>query len=266
MEIIDRAAWGAACPDGFGPAPLPAREVWLHHSVTVAPDLHPPFDDEDEAMRLLERIGQSRFAGGISYTFAVMPTGRVYEGHGVDREGAHTKDRNSFARGVVLVGNYEHTPTTEAQREGAAQLLAHGWRAGWWQHPALNGGHRQLKATDCPGQLGMDAIPLINARAADIAVGADPEGFLMALTDQQQDDLLAMVGALHHLVSPTEVGVPYPAPRGEVLRHIGAAESGLAVLLARKPGGVTAGDIADAISDELAADVVDLLAERIKNG
>jgi hypothetical protein len=87
MKIISRGEWGARYGDGFAPAPLPASEVWLHHSVTVAPDLVPPFDDEYVAMRTLERIGQERFGGGISYTWAAMPSGRIYQGHSVGRRG-----------------------------------------------------------------------------------------------------------------------------------------------------------------------------------
>jgi hypothetical protein len=90
--------------------------VWLHHSVTIAPDLvwvdadgDGVEDDEERAMRTLEDIGEARFGEGISYTLAVMPSGRVYEGHGVDRQGAHT-GRNDIARAIVLVGDCSTRP------------------------------------------------------------------------------------------------------------------------------------------------------------
>jgi hypothetical protein len=168
VEIVGRSAWGARYAPGAGAAPLPAREVWLHHSVTVAPDLVPPFDDEDAAMRQLEVIGQQRFAQGVSYTFAVMPSGRVYEGHGVGTLGAHTKGRNSIARAIVLVGNYDEAVPTAEQCEAVASLLVHGQRSGWWTAAKLTGGHQQAPyaATGCPGLHGMECIDDINARAA----------------------------------------------------------------------------------------------------
>jgi hypothetical protein len=168
MKIISRGEWGARYGDGFAPAPLPASEVWLHHSVTVAPDLVPPFDDEYVAMRTLERIGQERFGGGISYTWAAMPSGRIYQGHSVGRRGAHTRGRNSIARAVVLVGNYEDRVTTDAQREGVADLLRHAHEQGWIKQARLDGGHRDAPgaATACPGRHGMAAIADINRRAA----------------------------------------------------------------------------------------------------
>lgn len=175
MEIISRARWGARHDRGFGPAPLPAAEVWLHHSVTLAPDLvwidadrDGVEDDEERAMRTLEDIGEQRFGGGISYTFAVMPSGRIYEGHGVDRQGAHTANRNDIARAIVLVGNYDTHKPTEAQVYAAARLLRHGHTTGWWRHPRLNGGHQQAPgaSTACPGQHAMAVIDTINHLAA----------------------------------------------------------------------------------------------------
>lgn len=174
MDIIGRDAWGARRDRGFGPAPLPATEVWLHHSVTPAPDVVPPFDDDDAAIRALEDIGEQRFGGGISYTFAVTPSGRVYEGHGVDRRGAHTKGHNTVGRAIVLVGDYETAQPTEAQLNAVAALLRHGHAKGWWTSPTLTGGHRDAPgaSTACPGRHAHAAIPTINRLAQEGEVRA----------------------------------------------------------------------------------------------
>jgi hypothetical protein len=171
MEIISRTRWGARYERGFRAGPLPAREVWLHHSVTIAPDLvwvdadrDGVEDDEERAMRLLEQIGEDRFGAGISYTFAVMPSGRIYDGHGVDRQGAHTGGRNDIARAIVLVGDYSSRDTTPEQDRAVAWLLQHGHAQRWWTAARLNGGHQQAPgaSTACPGGGGMRAIPRIN--------------------------------------------------------------------------------------------------------
>lgn len=174
LSIVSRARWGARHERGFGPAPLPASEVWLHHSVTSAPSSDPA--REAAAMRVLEDIGEQRFGRGISYTFAVMPSGRIYEGHGVDRVGAHTANRNTIARAIVLVGNYEAQEVTEAQVRAVAALLQHGRSSGWWRQARLNGGHRQAPGaqTACPGRNAMAVIPRINQLAAGEPVGAVP--------------------------------------------------------------------------------------------
>jgi hypothetical protein len=187
VKIITREQWGAVHEDGYGTSTLPAEEVWLHHSVTIAPDLVPPFDDEAAAVRALERIGEAKFGRGISYTFAVVPTGHVFEGHSVEREGAHTAGRNDAARAIVLVGNYDVDRPTPAMQHAVAELLVEGVRRGWWRRARLNGGHQQAPGarTACPGRYGLEAVPRINDLAARLSAGPDPlEDDDMALTDE----------------------------------------------------------------------------------
>lgn len=174
VDIVSRREWGARYENGFRAAPLPAREVWLHHSVTAPPA---PGEAEMRAMRQLEAIGQSRFGGGVSYTWAVMPSGRVFEGHSPDRQGAHTKGRNSIARAIVLVGNYDVTRVSDDQVRAVIQLLEHAKRRGWIQTARLNGGHQQAPGaqTACPGRFGMAAIPVING-ARPPESGSAPSG------------------------------------------------------------------------------------------
>lgn len=169
VEIISRARWGARHPNGFGNAPLPASEVWLHHSVTLAPDISwidtdrdGVEDDEEKAMRHIEDIGQSRFGGGISYTWLIPPSGRIYEGHSVNRIGSHTGGRNSIARAICLIGNYDINQPTQEQIRSAALLLRFAHQQKWIKFPRLNGGHRDLKATGCPGKFAYSSISLIN--------------------------------------------------------------------------------------------------------
>lgn len=168
MEIVTRAQWGARYPAGFGAAPDPADEVWLHHSATSTGRPGSSLELDVLSVRLLENIGQARFGGGISYTYAITPSGRVFEGTGPGRVGAHTKGRNTHARGIVLVGNYDTAEPTPAMLDAAAQLLAHGARVGWWRHPAFTGGHRDAPgaATACPGRLAYAHLGTMNAAAA----------------------------------------------------------------------------------------------------
>jgi len=164
-RIIPRSEWGATKPNGSGPAPLPANGVRLHHSVTIAPDLVPPFTDDYQAIRDLERIGHARFGAGISYTFPITPAGLIFEGHSVDRKGTHTAKRNSVERAISFVGNYETDKPTAEMIDAAGWLLAHGFLSGWWRAAPLLGGHRDVKATACPGRHAYAAIGEINATA-----------------------------------------------------------------------------------------------------
>lgn len=117
-------------------------------------------------MRQVEAIGQSRFGQGISYTFAVMPSGRVYEGTGAGRLGAHTGGRNSRSHAIVLVGNYDSVVPSDAVLNGVAELVRYGHGRRWWTNARLSGGHRDVKSTGCPGNQAYRLIGEINRRAA----------------------------------------------------------------------------------------------------
>lgn len=173
--LIPRAEWGARRPNGDKPLSGPAQGVYVHHTVTtqLAPDAS--VETEKAQMRALESIGFSRFGPtqGISYNVLVFPSGRAYEGVSMNRRGAHTDSRNSIVRSICFVGNYEVNEPTAAALETAAQILAHGKRVGWWTGLIL-GGHRDIKATSCPGRHVYAQLGAMNARAAALLGGAVP--------------------------------------------------------------------------------------------
>ena len=191
LRIIPRAEWGAKHAAGCTRAPLPVSYTYLHHSVTMAPDLLPPWDDDYAAVRRLEQIGQDRFACGISYTWVVTPAGLIFEGHGVDRQGTHTGGMNDSARAVVVVGDYRQRRLTEAQVVAIAWLLQHAAERRWVASARLTGGHRDAPGaqTQCPGDAAMADLPRINQLAAGPPISAT-EGFLMSLTQSEQQFVL----------------------------------------------------------------------------
>lgn len=172
-RIIPRAEWGARFNDGFGNRTIGHLDKVLHHSVTQAPDLVPPFDDDYDAIRALEAIGESRFGGGISYTFPITPAGLIFQGHSIGRIGSHTAGRNSTSVGIVLVGNYENQPVTPEQDSALAWLLNEGVTQQFWRLNTITWGHRDLKATACPGKNAYDRIAHFNALADGTAIPVD---------------------------------------------------------------------------------------------
>lgn len=172
MSIISRETWGARHNDGFYNRKVGRLDKWLHHSVTKQLSKDDPSALERVEMRKLEDIGQSRFKGGISYTFLLFPSGRIYEGHSIGRVGAHTAGRNSISAGLCLVGNYETNQVTVEQIASLAWLLNHGVAKGWWTENKLDGGHRDTKSTACPGKNAYAKIGAINKAADSKAVPA----------------------------------------------------------------------------------------------
>lgn len=183
LAFVDRDAWGARYPAGSGPRPLPLVEAWLHHTVTLAPDLSfrdldadSVDDDEAKAMRQVEAIGQQRFGAGFSYNLAVMPSGRLYVGCGVRRIGAHTKGRNTKALGVVLVGDYSKRKPPVAMVDALVALLQYAKQERWLRAAHFTGGHRDAPgaSTACPGAYAHKLLPEINERAAGTLVTPPP--------------------------------------------------------------------------------------------
>jgi hypothetical protein len=171
LQIIGRAQWGARYPDGCGPAPVPASEVWLHHTDTLPPAADATIEQESAKIRELEDIGQTRFGCGISYTWLIPPSGRIYQGHTPPRQGAHTFGHNDAGRAIALVGQHMTIPPTGAQIASAAALLRHAVTQGWTTQARLTGGHRDaVTTTECPGDAAYRWIPAINRIAGEAGV------------------------------------------------------------------------------------------------
>ncbi|MFQ6170360.1 hypothetical protein ACK8HX_02035 [Oryzobacter sp. R7] len=214
QHLITRKEWGAVEQDGTRDRALPISEWWAHHSVTVAPDLLPPFDDDDAAIRTLERIGEQRFGTGISYTFPVTPVGRCYQGHSMHRVGSHTRGHNTVAAAIVFVGDYSTRRPSAAAQEAAAQRMVIEHRAGRARTHRFDGGHTQAPVpeggtaqTACPGAGVLAVLPAINARADALWAAGFPntptEGeFIMATQEQLVATLTSpeVLAALRHAI------------------------------------------------------------------
>lgn len=190
VDIASRASWGARYDDGDQTLTGPALEVFVHHTVTAQLPPDATLDAERAQMRELENVGQSRFGHGISYNVLIFPSGRAYQGVSWNRRGAHTDGRNSTTRSICFVGNYDqHQPTID-QLTTAGQIYVTG-KGSLWKATAPLRGHRDIKATACPGRHVYD-------RMGDIrAGGPNPEeDFMAGLTEAQQKALYKNVGEI----------------------------------------------------------------------
>lgn len=169
-RIITRGEWGAVHGDGVRESAPVATELILHHSVTLAPDDQPPYTDDYAAVRTIERIGASRFGTqyGVPYTFLIPPAGLVFEGHNLRKMGAHTAGFNYTGRGICLIGNYSDRAPTAEQENSLVWLIRHGYGMNWWSVQGLTAGHRDKKATECPGNLAYPRIAAINERVRNV--------------------------------------------------------------------------------------------------
>lgn len=167
VHIASRGSWGARYQDGDIYLSGLAQEVFIHHTVTTTFDEDASANEEREHMRFLESVGQSRFGTGISYNVLVFPSGRAYQGVSFNRRGTHTGGRNSTARSISFVGNFEtHTPS-DASLATAAEIYRDG-KGTWWHSDAPLRGHRDVSQTACPGKNLYARIPMIRTGAIEV--------------------------------------------------------------------------------------------------
>lgn len=144
-----RSMWGPKFAAENYSVPM-ALGVSFHHSVTTTLSKHASILDEVHEMQELEAIGHNRFGYTISYNVVIFPSGRPYQGCPFNLRGQHTDKMNSKVRSICFAGNFEdHEPTPEALKT-ARDLVAEG-RGKWWVRDAYGIGHRDIKATACPG-------------------------------------------------------------------------------------------------------------------
>lgn len=182
--IIPRSVWKPRYANGFAVIGVDewlkaGKEIWLHHSVTNPPGPDATLEEDCEHMRAFEAIGQSRFGGGISYTWITMPSGRVFQGHDLDRQGSHTYQRNNRSRAICLAGQYHINPLPQRMQNSVALLLRE-------LDATIDGPHSAVYATDCPGEHARSRIGAMNT----LALSGAPIGEPAPTKSMGADDML----------------------------------------------------------------------------
>lgn len=159
MRIIGRETWGALAGARIDRRAWPTDPlVVVHHTAGAAPAVEADPGAEAALVRGLDRqhFYGNGWAGGIGYSFVILPSGRVYEGRGRDTVGAHSPGANHLP-GVALVGDFRR------ERPSGEALAALGSLAYWLGAVGLRG-HRDYYATECPGAVLyglLGAIPIV---------------------------------------------------------------------------------------------------------
>lgn len=151
-DIIPRAQWGAVYGRGNANA-TPKSLVVLHHAESPNIPCGVSQARERDAVLGIERYHVEHNGWqGIGYNFLVFQSGRIYEGRGWDRVGAHTAGHNSRSVGICLVINADTTPPHDAIIEAVQNLIGTGIRLGKIEPLYELKGHRDYASTRCPGR------------------------------------------------------------------------------------------------------------------
>jgi N-acetylmuramoyl-L-alanine amidase len=183
IEIVSRKEWGAKKPT----KPFLKQDIvldfFLHHAVSA------DVGDEKKEMRTIQAQHQAAGSRDIDYGFALGRTGTFYEGRGwFIQDGAtatgfgEKPTGNFYGREVTLclLGNYENLKLDDAQKDRIREFIAMAIDLGALKKNPTIRGHRDVRATACPGQHAYDRLP-------DIRVPWEED----ELTDKEKDQLAA---------------------------------------------------------------------------
>lgn len=187
LEIIPRSAWKARAPRSRLVIPTPTIELWAHHSAGT--------EAGPAGMRRIQNFHMDKRGwSDIAYSFVIDRADlTIYEGRGAGVRGGHTFGRNSRSHGICVMGNFQVLSPTDELVERLAELVAFGHGEGWWPD-RFTGGHRDVRATSCPGDNLYDRLDDINELATGGTAMADRE------REKQHQEYLNSFGFDPHLV------------------------------------------------------------------
>ncbi|MDQ4082573.1 MAG: N-acetylmuramoyl-L-alanine amidase [Actinomycetota bacterium] len=210
-RVISRSGWGADESLRFDrngkefwpPTFWPIRKLIVHHTATANDDPDPRATIR--SIYYYHAVVQGW--GDIGYNFLVDEAGNVYEGRfsrqygagqaptGEDESGrgvtgAHAVGYNSGTVGVALLGTLTKRQPSEAAREALERLLA--WKAerhaieaqgaSLYTNPVSGSertfpnisGHRDVGATECPGEAFYPSLPRIRSNVVSLLAQPSP--------------------------------------------------------------------------------------------
>ncbi|XP_067891832.1 peptidoglycan recognition protein 1-like [Heterodontus francisci] len=87
----------------------------------------------------------------IGYNFLIGEDGNIYEGRGWTKMGAHTRGYNHVSLGISIMGNFTSVAPNSHALNAAQSLIQCSASRGYLSSRYILKGHRQLRATECPG-------------------------------------------------------------------------------------------------------------------
>lgn len=152
MKATSRKVWGAAPPRGsIGGVIEPTHKHFGHCTVTAAIPASASVATEMACMRSLQQIAFARGFFDISYSFVIFPSGRIYEGRGWGKAGAHTEGYNSTTYATSAYIPCAGEPVTQSMINSFILVGRAGLRRGSIAPDVQWLGHRDVSDKSCPG-------------------------------------------------------------------------------------------------------------------
>lgn len=160
IEIVKREKWGAVPVTKPGhPVHMgPVSQVYIHHSVSA------DNGDEHAELRLIQRLHMDDDSSDIDYSWLIGRDADVYQGRGWGVEDGATGtgpgeepdgSMGGVSYSICCLGNYDLKQPTTEMIDAIRQVISLGIEGGFITdkvfEPGAIRGHREVRATSCPG-------------------------------------------------------------------------------------------------------------------
>ncbi|CAD6211811.1 GSCOCT00003844001.2-RA-CDS [Cotesia congregata] len=152
VNIISRQEWGARLPKLL-PVNLtvnPPALVVVHHS-SGGTGCNTQAICQAKVRNFQNFHMDVKEWDDIGYNFLIGEDGNVYEGRGSGIKGAHFPAYNARSLGICFIGTFDKKIPAPAALKTAKAFLSHAVTLGKLQSNYALIGHRQGRATTCPG-------------------------------------------------------------------------------------------------------------------
>lgn len=151
LSLISRADWLARPPSGeLTPQVMPLGRAIIAH--TAGRDCSDDAGCADQVRNIQAYQMNVAKYSDISYHYLIGGNGRVYEGRNPLSQGAVVYGQNAGTLAIAFVGTFNKQAPTDAALAAGQELLAHAVSQGQLAENYQLFGHRQLSATESPGQ------------------------------------------------------------------------------------------------------------------
>ena len=148
-KIVSRYEWGAL-PSKPNSSPMgKVKKITLHHT-SEYPGMG--YRSDRDVVRSIARYHRDTLGwADIGYHYVIGRDGKVYEGRPAKLQGAHVGGHNENNLGISMAGNFVSKLPSETQLSTLKSLLSIKFKEhGLSTHQLF--GHRDFKATECPGE------------------------------------------------------------------------------------------------------------------
>jgi hypothetical protein len=149
--IIPRSLWARGGPDLSRVDPMGGvKLITFHHSGDPKPFWDNGFGETAQHLEYVREYHRSRNFQDIGYHFAIDRVGRVWQLRSLKYQGQHVRYNNEHNIGVVVLGNFDMQPMTQAQKD-KVRIFGALLRKQYALPISKVYTHQEIVSTECPG-------------------------------------------------------------------------------------------------------------------